>query len=127
MDIRKEQDAYRKARPSRLGRGIDRLTNPFGKALEGMFGGGASGRTAREPQSPYGDNPLGRIFEEMMRGGQASKPAEKPRGNPSGRARTPYDDLFGDMFEAGAKTRDEYQKGMESIFDQFLSGMKKHR
>lgn len=33
MEIRKEQDAYRKARPSRLGRGIDRLTNPFGKAL----------------------------------------------------------------------------------------------
>ncbi|MCT2558312.1 EcsC family protein [Tsuneonella sp. YG55] len=33
MDIRKEQDAFRKARPSRLGRGIERLTNPFGKAL----------------------------------------------------------------------------------------------
>ena len=33
MDIRKEQAAYRKATPSRLGRGIERLTNPFGKAL----------------------------------------------------------------------------------------------
>jgi hypothetical protein len=110
--------------------GANPFDNPFGKALEGMFGG-AGGRAAREPQSPYGDNPLGRIFEEMMRGGQARepepKPAEKSRSNPSGRARTPYDDLFGDMFEAGAKTRDEYQRGMESIFDQFVSGMKKHR
>lgn len=33
MDIGKEQDAYRNANPSRLGRGIERLTNPFGKAL----------------------------------------------------------------------------------------------
>jgi hypothetical protein len=33
VDIRKEQAAYREARPSRLGRGIERLTNPFGKAL----------------------------------------------------------------------------------------------
>jgi hypothetical protein len=33
MDIRKEQSAYRNARPSRLGRGIERLTNPFGKAI----------------------------------------------------------------------------------------------
>ncbi len=33
MDISKQQAAYRKARPSRLGRGIERLTNPFGKAL----------------------------------------------------------------------------------------------
>lgn len=33
MDIRKEQAAYRKAKPSMLGRGIERLTNPFGKAI----------------------------------------------------------------------------------------------
>ncbi|ANY20348.1 EcsC protein family protein [Tsuneonella dongtanensis] len=33
MDIRKEQAAYRNAKPSRLGRGIERLTNPFGKAI----------------------------------------------------------------------------------------------
>lgn len=36
MDIRKEQDDYRNAKPSRLGRGIERLTNPFGKALASM-------------------------------------------------------------------------------------------
>ncbi|WP_120717999.1 EcsC family protein [Tsuneonella amylolytica] len=31
--IEKEQAAYRNARPSMLGRGIERLTNPFGKAI----------------------------------------------------------------------------------------------
>lgn len=109
--------------------------NPFGKILEGMFGGGvAQPQPQQAPQSPYGDNPLGRIFEEMLGGGRqqaepaprtAAKPKAAPKTNPSGRARTPYDDLFGDMFEAGAKTRDDYQKGMESVFDQFLQGMEK--
>ena len=112
--------------------------NPFGKILEGMFGGGqAQPRPQQAPQSPYGDNPLGRIFEEMLGGGRrqpeeaeqprARQKTAQPRTNPSGRARTPYDDLFGDMFEAGAKGRDDYQKSMESIFDQFLQGMEKQR
>ena len=111
--------------------------NPLGKILEGMFGGGAAQPQQRQaPQSPYGDNPLGRIFEEMLGGGRRqaepapqpqprAKPKAGPKTNPSGRARTPYDDLFGDMFEAGAKTRDDYQKSMESVFDQFLQGMEK--
>jgi hypothetical protein len=36
MDIRKDQTAFRNAKPSRLGRGIERLTNPFGKAIAGF-------------------------------------------------------------------------------------------
>lgn len=105
--------------------------NPFGKMLEGMFGGGQAQPQAQPrqaPQSPASDNPLGRIFEEMLGGGaqrSAPEPAAAPKPNPSGRAKTPYDDLFGDMFETGAKTRNDYQQGMESIFDQFLQGMKK--
>lgn len=104
--------------------------NPFGKMLEGMFGGGQAQPQAQPrqaPQSPASDNPLGRIFEEMLGGAQKSapEPTAAPKPNPSGRAKTPYDDLFGDMFEAGAKTRNDYQQGMESIFDQFLQGMKK--
>ncbi len=111
--------------------------NPFGKILEGMFGGGQAQPQPRQaPQSPYGDNPLGRIFEEMLGGGRqqaepaprtTAKPKAAPRTNPSGRPRTPYDDLFGDMFEAGARSRDDYQKNVESIFDQFLQGMEKQR
>ena len=33
MDLRKAQAEYRKAKPSLLGRGIERLTNPFGRAI----------------------------------------------------------------------------------------------
>ncbi len=120
--------------------------NPLGKVLQDMFGGGApqpQGRAQPQPQqaqSPYGDNPLGKIFEEMLRqgggggfgmpGGQpASQPqapqpqAPQPQTNPSGRPRNPFDDLFGKMFETGAQQRDEYQKGVETIFDQFKRDM----
>ena len=118
---------------------MDPFDNPFGKILKDMLGGGAAGiapqpgNQSRQRQTdPMADNPLGRIFEEMMRGGQrkaepAPEPQPQQRTNPSGRARNPYDDLFGDMFESGSKQRDEYQKGMESIFDQYLKGMDKLR
>ena len=36
MDISREQHDYRTSKPSKLGRGIERLTHPFGKALAGV-------------------------------------------------------------------------------------------
>ncbi|TIU32236.1 MAG: DUF937 domain-containing protein [Mesorhizobium sp.] len=117
--------------------------NPLGKVLQDMFGGGAQ-QTQSQPQrtqSPYGDNPLGKMFEEMLRqgggfglpGGQPApqQPQQRqpqqseppPETNPSGRPRNPFDDIFGKMFETGAQQRDEYQKGVETIFDQFKRGM----
>ena len=119
------QGGARMPRPEAPQPGMNPFDNPFGKVLEGMFGGGAEGGQGSAQPSPYGNNPLGQIFEEMMKGGRQAAP--KPKTNPSGRERTPYDDLFGDMFEAGSRTRDEYQKNMESIFDQYLSGMNRHR
>jgi hypothetical protein len=110
--------------------------NPFGKVLQDMFGGGAvqqqPQRRQQAPENPYGDNPLGKIFEEMLRGGQARQqpepqPAPQPRTNPSGRAHNPYDDLFGEMFETGRQQRDDYQKSVESIFEQFTKGMDRYR
>jgi hypothetical protein len=116
---------------------MDPFDNPFGKILKDMMGGGAQPAPQQQPrqaeprqQNPMTDNPLGRIFEEMMRGGQRQpepEPAPQPRANPSGRARNPYDDLFGEMFDSGSKQRDDYQKGMESIFDQYLKGMDRRR
>lgn len=98
------------------------MDNPFGKMLQDMFGG------AQQPQqtpNPYGDNPLGKVLQDMFGGGaqQPQREAPQPQANPSGRPRNPFDDLFGKMFEAGAKQRDDYQKGVESIFDQFKRGM----
>ncbi|MCA0020421.1 DUF937 domain-containing protein [Mesorhizobium sp. B264B1A] len=116
--------------------------NPLGKVLLDMFGGGAQPPQdqpqPQQTQSPYGDSPLGKIFEEMLRqgggasGGEQPAPqpqarrqpqAPQPQANPSGRPTNPFDDLFGKMFETGAQQRDDYQKGMESIFDQFKRGM----
>lgn len=105
--------------------------NPFGKALQDMFGGAAQQAPSEPRQDPSGGNPWGKMFEEMMRQAQAPEPRPEPerrqQANPSGRPRNPYDDLFGEMFETGRKTRDEYQKGVESVFDQFRKGMDRYR
>lgn len=110
------------------------MDNPFGKVLQDMFGGGAQQPQSQPQQAPnpYGDNPLGKVLQDMFGGGaqqpqprQAPQQREtpQPQANPSGRPQNPFDDLFGKMFEAGAKQRDDYQKGVESIFDQFKRGM----
>ncbi|RWO91365.1 DUF937 domain-containing protein [Mesorhizobium sp.] len=109
------------------------MDNPFGKVLQDMFGGAQQpqGQPQQAP-NPYGDNPLGKVLQDMFGGGaQQTQPRQapqqretpQPQANPSGRPRNPFDDLFGKMFEAGAQQRDDYQKGMESIFDQFKRGM----
>ncbi len=124
----------------------DPLDNPFGKVLKDMFGGGAQQgqpqQAQPQQQAPGGmDNPFGKILEEMLRGGrgmpmppqpeaEADEPQEQarqPRSNPGGRQRNPYDDIFGDMFETGRKTQDEYQKGVNDIFEQFRRGMDRYR
>ena len=115
------------------------MDNPFGKMLEDMLGGGNQQQPQARPQQspgPMGDNPWGKILEEMMRGGQAqpqsepegeAEPAPRRRANPSDSPKNPYDDIFGKMFESGSKSRDDYQKGVESIFDQFTRGMDRNR
>jgi len=141
------QTQPRQAPQQPQGQSLDPFDNPFGKVLKDMFGGGAQQeapqqrRAEPEPQNrqqnPFGDNPLGKIFEEMLKGAQAGAPsggrpapepeAPEPRTRQGGRQKNPYDDLFGEMFETGAKQRDEYQKGVESIFDQFKQGMDRYR
>lgn len=133
--------------PKQAPQPADPFDNPFGKVLKDMFGGGTGSgqpaphqqrRAEPEPQAqnPWGDNPLGKIFEEMMKGGQAPQrptpaPEPEPRARqkkaPEGPAKNPYDDIFGDMFKTGAKQRDEYEKNIGSIFDQFSKGMDRYR
>ncbi len=149
------QPEPRQAPQQPQGQPLDPFDNPFGKVLKDMFGGGAQAEAPRqrraepEPQArspqqnPFGDNPLGKIFEEMLNGSQGGAPggqgvpgsrrpapepeAPEPHAGQSRRQKNPYDDLFGEMFETGAKQRDEYQKGVESIFDQFKQGMDRYR
>jgi hypothetical protein len=70
----------------------------------------------------------------MLGGGQqggAAQPRRTPRPEPQadagGKARNPYDDIFGKMFETGRQQRDEYEKSMGTVFDQFLRGMDRSR
>jgi hypothetical protein len=111
------------------------MDNPLGQILEGMFGGGQQQRAqprAEQASNPFGDNPLGKIFQDMlgaaMGGNQSPEPQTQPKPDkmPSGRDRSPYDDLFGTMFESGREVQKGYQQNMESIFDQYLKGMNRH-
>ena len=108
--------------------------NPFGKVLQDMFGGGAAGHPAG--QAPGSRSRLWRqSVRQDLRGHAAAiasrRPTRSPLRKPSrasatiraGRPRNPYDDIFGKMFETGRQQRDDYQKGVESIFDQFKKGM----
>jgi len=116
--------------------------NPFGKALEQMFGGGAARREPEpEPQRKAGydpanpmDNPLGRIFQDMLTGGfgqvrqpGATPPREEMHPEPEAEKPNPYGDLFGEMFETGRKTQQQYQKSMEDIFEGYMKGMQRRR
>jgi hypothetical protein len=104
------------------GRSSPSSSNPWGDILGQMMGG------ARSPGSnadPSADNPLGRMFEEMLRGGPTEARPEADEPEPERSSPRGYDELFGDMFETGRKVQNEYQKNMESIFDQYLSGMQK--
>jgi hypothetical protein len=126
------------------GQGFDPFNNPFGKAMKDMMTGNRGSQAQENPpqsqpsatpsNNPLGDTPWGKILESMVGGGmmggntgnQAPQPAPQPeQTNPSGRARNPYDDLFGNMFDTGRQTGNNYQKGTEAIFDTFLKGMNK--
>lgn len=99
--------------------------NPLGNILKDMLGGG-------QAQSGAGSNPFGKMLEEMMKGGGQSAPQveEEPESAPRNRSKpaaNPSANPWGDMFETGKKTQDSYQKGLESIFDQYLKGMDRSR
>jgi hypothetical protein len=107
--------------------------NPFGKALEQMFGGAArrEPEPKKQPEAGFNpmnpmDNPFGRIFEDMMKTGfgqQARAPEPEPEPEPE--KKDPYGELFGEMFETGRRTQENYQRSMESIFDTYLKGMQR--
>ncbi|WP_018688655.1 DUF937 domain-containing protein [Ahrensia kielensis] len=107
------------ASPQAAPRNSNPMDNPFGKALQDMFGGNQTQQqSAPNPMDPA-NNPFGKIFEDMMGG---AKPAPEPAPT-----KNKYEDLFGDMFETGRKQQDQYQKSVESIFDQYIDGMNRHK
>ncbi len=92
--------------------------NPLGQMMENMFGGGAS-------KNDQMANPFADMMANMMQAGipgMPPEPAEKPED-----AANPYEQFFGQMFDAGAKVQQDYQKNMDTIFDGYLKGMDKQK
>ncbi len=118
--------------------------NPLGQIFEEMMRGKLPGSAAPktpEPneqtqgagQNPFGDNPFGKIFEEMLGAGaqKRSAPPSEPKAEKQTPTPPPSDnplkDILGQMFDTGRQTSEQYQKGMESIFDQYMRGMDRHK
>jgi hypothetical protein len=79
--------------------------NPFGKMLEGMFGGGAQ---QQRQQNPLGDNPLGKIFEEFTKGMTGGQQPQQRQQNPM--QDNPLGKMMEEMFGGGqARQRAEPQ------------------
>ncbi len=103
--------------------------NPLGKIFEemtkGMAGGGQQRQQREQPQqNPMQDNPFGKMLEEMFGGGargQARQEAREEAQQPT--QQNPLNDVFDEMFNTGRKNQETYQRGVESIFDQFKRGM----
>jgi hypothetical protein len=97
--------------------------NPLGEILKQMTGGAQSGG-----QNPMGDNPLGKILDGMFGGGQAAPQRQAaPQQDSGGASGNAWGDALNEMFKTGQKNTETYQKGVESIFDQFKQGMDRNR
>lgn len=100
------------------------MDNPFGRALEEMF---KMPQQSPAPQQAPSGNPLEDLFRDMMAGkmpgqsGSHNQTAQPEAPQP----KNPFEDAFGDMFRTGQKVQNDYQKGVESIFDTYLDGMKR--
>ncbi len=55
------------------------------------------------------------------------EPAPEPETASAPPSDNPLKDILGQMFDTGRKTNEQYQKGMESIFDQYMRGMDRHK
>jgi hypothetical protein len=112
------------------GRAPGTPANPLQEMMERMMAGGpAAPREAPRPGADGTGNPFldhfTRMFEDMASAGRPRE--EEPPKTPSGRPRNTYDDLFGQMFETGRRTSEDYRKSMESVFDRFLNNTNKRQ
>ena len=114
--------------------------NPLEDILGQILGGGQGGQQQRRP-APGGqsDNPLGDILGQILGGGrpQAEPEEEQPQAAPQRRQQrqappsNPLEDIFGKMFNPGGQggvAQDQnYQQGIDNIFEQFRRGVDRHR
>jgi len=118
--------------------------NPLGDILGQILGGGQGQAPApggRAAPQGGGDNPLGDILGQILRGGQPTpsddyeeqtqpaprqRQAQPPQQQP---ADNPLEDIFGKMFSPGGQQppSQDYQKGVNDIFEQFRRGVDRYR
>ncbi|MBE7183496.1 MAG: DUF937 domain-containing protein [Methylobacterium mesophilicum] len=82
------------------------MDNPYAKAMEGVF------------KANPNENPWQKVFDQWHGG---AKPQPSAPDGPE----NPYAKAMSQMFETGRKTQDEYLRGLQGVFDQFLKGMEK--
>ena len=105
-EMMKQYGGQRQAQPQ-----PEAQDNPFGKMLEGMFGGGAQ---QQRQQNPLGDNPLGKIFEEMTKGMAGGQQTQQRQQNPM--QDNPLGKMLEEMFGGGqARPRAEPQYEEEPV------------
>ncbi|WP_419909778.1 DUF937 domain-containing protein [Hoeflea sp.] len=98
------------------------FTEQLGKMMENTFGsGGKSGSGSSQPINPFTD-----MMETMMKAGfpGAAEP-ENAEPEKTEEPDNPYSKFISDMFDAGIKVQKDYQKNLDSIFDNYMNGMKK--
>ena len=56
-------------------------------------------------------------------GGATAPSPAPPRHNAPETAASPFDEMLGRMFETGRQTQEDYQRGIQSLFDWFQTGL----
>jgi len=94
------------------------FTGQLGKMMENTFGKAAAGT----PDTATPANPFADLMETMMKAGfpgmplDAAPEPEKPEEN--------YSKFVSDMFDAGTKVQQDYQKNVDAIFESFMKAGK---
>lgn len=91
--------------------------NPFTQSFQAMF------TPQAKEQLAAGANPFLQMFETMMKQSMPNQPekAEAPAAVPGADA---FAGLFSQMFDSGIEVQKNYQKSMDSIFDNYLASLK---
>lgn len=103
--------------------------NPLGEILGQILRGGQSQGGQPSPRSaPQGNNPFGDILDQILRGqqpGSDTQPSPQPQRAP--RSGNPLEEIFGKMVEPGKQMGNDYQKGIDNIFEQYRRGLDRFR
>lgn len=100
---------------------FDPYDNPFTRAFQQVANSGAADVSADENANPYL-----KMFQQMIAATLPNDAPAEESGNdkqaeqPSPIGKDFYSAMFGEMFEVGNRIREDQQKAVEALFDQYL-------